>query len=103
MGTLGKEAASLGVKVDSKVIEDLWAKGLTHEEAFNAKYGAALRAAALSKAKVEIATKKVAAQPSVTTAGSMKRSTTATTKDISQMSWDEAIRHATNKVLGKAV
>ena len=102
MSTLGKEAESLGIKVDTKIIEDLWAKGFTTDEAFEAKYGAMLRKASLSRAKVEFAEKKVKASPSVSTAGNVKRSTQSTTADYGKMSWDQAAMHALKQVTGKA-
>jgi hypothetical protein len=101
MNTTGKEAEALGIKVDRKALEDTWAKGGSLEEAFYAKYGKQVVTATKSKLKLETATKTVAAQPKVTTAGSVKRSTVPTTKDYGSMSWDEAARYEMRRVQGK--
>lgn len=98
---LGKEAEALNIKVDYNVIEDMWAKGIEPKEAFYAKYGESLHKAALSKAKVDIATKKVESTPKVSTVGNIKRSTTPVTKDFKAMSWDEALSASVRSVLGK--
>lgn len=80
--TIGKEAEAAGLKIDRKVIEDMWTKGLTVEEAFYAKYGASFAKASASKAKVETAEKKVAARPTVSTAGSVSRSNSSTQAQV---------------------
>ena len=99
---LGKEAEALKIKVDYNAIEDMWAKGIEPKEAFYAKYGESLHKAALSRAKVEIATKKVEAQPKVATAGNVNRSNVSKGASYKDMSWDQAMGAALKSVLGKA-
>lgn len=72
--TLGKEAEAAGLKVDWDKLDETWAKypGMPLEEAFYAKYGASLMKAKESKAKVEVAEKKVQSRPTVSTAGNIK-------------------------------
>jgi hypothetical protein len=102
MGSTGKEAEAAGVKIDRKALEDTWAAmpGQSLEAAFFAKYGKAMIAATVSKTKLQTAEKKVQAQPKVSTAGSVKRSTVPTTKDYKSMSWDEAFAYEMRQVLG---
>ena len=101
--TLGKEAEAAGIKVDYKAIEDVWADNpkLSFEEAFEAKYGKALRAAAISKSKVAQAEKKVQAVPKVPTVGAVKRSASPTVSSMAGMSWDQALNAAMKNVIGK--
>jgi hypothetical protein len=80
--TLGKDAEAAGLKIDHEVIKDMWAKGLTVEEAFFAKYGASFAKAQASKAKVETVTKKVQARPAVNTAGNVKSSAQKTSPQV---------------------
>lgn len=99
--SIGKEAETAGLKIDRKAIEDLWAKGLTVEEAFYAKYGAAFASAKVSKAKVEAATKKAAARPVVNTAGNVGRSNTKAPADVPSDAFD-AVRYFAKQFSGKA-
>lgn len=99
--TIGKEAETAGLKIDRKVIEDMWTKGLSVEEAFYAKYGAAFAKAKESKAKVETVEKKIAARPAVATAGSVNRSTAPTQAKIPNDAFG-AVRHFAKQLTGKS-
>jgi hypothetical protein len=99
--SIGKEVEAAGLKIDRKAIEDLWAKGLTVEEAFYAKYGAAYAKAQASKAKVETVEKKVAARPTVSTAGSVKRSSAPVEKDFSKMDSRATVGWFARQIAGK--
>jgi hypothetical protein len=100
MKGVGKEAEDAGLKLDRKALEDQWAKtGLSLEEAFYAKHGRALLNAKMSKAKVEIAEKKVQAQPKVTTAGAMRRSTSQSAEKIPSNPFD-AVKYYAGKIAG---
>lgn len=96
---LGKEALAAGLKIDNKAIEDLWAKGLTVEQAFYANYGAAYSTAKASKEKLATVAKKVEARPSVSTAGSIGRSTTPAKTDAPKDAFG-AVQHFAQKLAG---
>jgi hypothetical protein len=101
MSTTGKEAEAAGIKIDSKVIEDLWAKGLTVEEAFNAKYGAAFLKLSVSKAKAATVEKKVQARPPVATAGNVNRSNSPVKEAVPTNAFD-AVRYYAKQLTGKS-
>jgi hypothetical protein len=101
MSTTGKDAETAGLKIDRKVIEDLWEKGLTVEEAFHAKYGSAYAKALVSKQKVAQVEKKVQARPTVPTAGSVKRSNTPANEKVPTKA-EDAVRYFAKKITGKA-
>lgn len=100
--TVGKEAELAGLKVDRKAIEEMWAKGLTVNEAFYAKYGEAFAKASASKAKVDTVTKKVAARPTVSTAGNVSRSNAPVEKSFKGMSTRDVVGHFARTLTGKA-
>jgi CRISPR/Cas system-associated endoribonuclease Cas2 len=85
--SIGKEAETLGLKVDYKALEDVWADNgkLSFEDAFYAKYGAAMVRAAASKAKVSTAENISKARPAVNTSGVVKKSNAPAIKDYSRM------------------
>lgn len=101
MSATGKDAEAAGIKVDRKVIEDLWAKGLTVEEAFHAKYGANYVKAKESKAKVATSEKKVQGRPAVSTAGNVSRSNTPVKHEVPKNSFD-AVKYFARQLTGKA-
>lgn len=99
--SLGKEAETAGLKIDRKAIEEMWAKGLTVNEAFYAKYGEAFTKASASKAKLETATKKVAARPTVSTAGNVSRTNASTEKSFKGMDTRDVLSHFARQLTGK--
>lgn len=100
--TIGKEAESLGIKTDWKLVEDVWAANpkLTLEEAFHAKYGANLAKAAASKAKVQAVENKVQSRPTVSTAGTVQRSNSKQSTSVPSDAHD-AVRHFAKQYAGK--
>jgi hypothetical protein len=100
--TIGKEAESLGIKTDWKLVEEVWKDNpkLSLEEAFHAKYGATLAKAAASKAKVEAVERKVQSRPSVSTAGTVARSNSKPSSVVPSDAFD-AVRHFARQLTGK--
>ncbi len=98
---LGKEAEAAGVKVDRKVIEEMWSKGLSVEEAFYAKYGSAFAKASASKAKVEVAQKKVQARPTVATAGTIGKTNAPAKSEVPRDAFG-AVAYYAKQLTGKS-
>jgi succinate dehydrogenase flavin-adding protein (antitoxin of CptAB toxin-antitoxin module) len=100
--TVGKEAESLGVKADWKLVEEVWKDNpkLSLEEAFHAKYGPSMAKAAASKAKVEAVEKKVQSRPVVSTSGTVQRSNSRPSTVVPTDAFD-AVRHFARQFAGK--
>lgn len=102
--SLGKDAEAAGVKIDWAKVEDVWADNpkLSVEQAVFALYGQNMMKASASKASVANAEKKVAARPTVSTAGSVNRSNTTTEKSFAGMKTRDVVGHFARQLAGKA-
>lgn len=102
--TLGKEAEAAGIKIDWAKVEDVWADNpkLSVDQALFAIYGQNMMKASASKASVASAEKKVAARPSVPTAGSVNRSNAPVAKDFSSMKTRDVVGYFAKQLAGKA-
>lgn len=98
--TIGKEAEAAGLKVDRKVIEEMWVKGLSVKEAFYAKYGPAFAKASASKAKLATVVKKTEARPAVSTVGTIGKSNTPGKAEVPRDAFD-AVNYFASKLTGK--
>lgn len=99
----GKEAEEAGIKVDWDLLDKEWAKYPPHtslEKVFFAEYGSNILKAQVSKAKLEIATKKNAARPAVATSGNLNRSNTPTKEVIPKDAFG-AVNYYARQLLGK--
>jgi hypothetical protein len=102
-GTLGKEAEAAGVKIDWMKVEDTWADNpkLSIESAVYALYGANIAKAQASKASVAAVTNKVAARPSVSTAGNVSHSNKSAQENIPKDAYG-AVQYYARKLTGKS-
>lgn len=101
--SLGKDAEAAGVKIDWTKVEDTWADNpkLNIEGAVYALYGANIMKATASKAKVEAVTKKVEGRPTVTTAGSVNRSSAPSIAKVPSDAFG-AVKHFAKQLTGKS-
>jgi hypothetical protein len=101
--TIGREAEAAGMKPEWSKVEDVWADNpkLNLRQAFYAVHGEQIAKAKESKAKVQVAEKKVQARPAVSTAGAVKASGQQVSKPVSKNSM-EAVYQIARGITGKA-